>query len=89
MADEDDAYDAAIGHTASTATNHDDGQTFDVAAWAAEAADENIDPEVLAALLDVETIREEHGEVTKELLRRHVAAVNQLSRMFGHHREDP
>lgn len=39
-------------------------------------------------LLDLDTIRAEHGEVTGEDLCRHVASVEQTYRMFGHHRKD-
>lgn len=85
---DDDASDSAIGHAASTAADHDEGETFDISAWASEAADENIDPEVLEELLDLDAIREEHGEVTDEILRRHVASVKQLYQMFGHHHSE-
>lgn len=83
--EDDGAYDAAVGHTASTAADHDGGETFDISAWAAEVADEDIDPEVLEELVDLEVIREEQGEVTDEILRRHVASVKQLYQMFGYY----
>lgn len=44
--------------------------------------------EEIEELLDLDAIRAEQGEVTEEYLRRHVAAVEQLHRMFGHHRDD-
>lgn len=38
-------------------------------------------------LLDVESVREEHGKITEEALRRHVSAVEQLNRMFDSHED--
>ncbi|MFB1064151.1 hypothetical protein [Natrinema sp. H-ect4] len=39
-------------------------------------------------LLDLDAIREGHGEVTEEMIRWHVASVEQTYRMFGHHHAD-
>lgn len=44
--------------------------------------------ETIEELLDVDVIREEHGKITEEILRRHVSSVEQTERMFGHHRGD-
>lgn len=43
--------------------------------------------ETIEELLDVDSIREEHGKITEEILRRHVSSVGQTHRMFGHHRD--
>jgi hypothetical protein len=44
--------------------------------------------EIIEELLDLDAIRADHGEVSDEILRRHVASVEQMYRMFGHHRSD-
>lgn len=48
------------------------------------AAESIASREEIEELLDVDAIREEHEEVSEEILRRHVASVEQTYRMFGH-----